>query len=70
MDIVTRLRQIADHDWRVSFLAHTSDTAKEAADEIERYRTYTEKLVERCERAAVEAVAIYKELHPSVERGE
>ena len=29
-----RLREIAEHDWRVSFLAHTSDTAKEAADRI------------------------------------
>jgi hypothetical protein len=37
-DLIERLRQIADHDWRVSFLAHTSDTAKEAADIIERLR--------------------------------
>lgn len=29
-DLVERLRQIEQHDWRVSFLAHTSDTAREA----------------------------------------
>ena len=33
-DIVARLLDIANNDWRVSFLAHTSDTAKEAATEI------------------------------------
>jgi hypothetical protein len=38
MTLIERLHQIADHDWRVSFLAHTSDTAREAADEIERLR--------------------------------
>lgn len=37
-DVIERLKQIADHDWRVSFLAHTSDTAREAAQEIERLR--------------------------------
>jgi len=33
--ISERLRQIRDHDWRISFLAHTSDTAGEAAAEID-----------------------------------
>lgn len=35
-DLVERLKQIADHNWRVSFLAHTSDTAGEAAAELTR----------------------------------
>lgn len=30
-DLLQRLDAIAKHDWRVSFLAHTSDTAAEAA---------------------------------------
>lgn len=33
-DLVKRLRAIAENDWRISFLAHTSDTANEAADLI------------------------------------
>jgi hypothetical protein len=35
-DLIARLREIHDHDWRVSFLAHTSDTAGEAADLLTR----------------------------------
>jgi len=35
-ELVRRLRSIAVHDWRQSFLAYTSDTAQEAADTIER----------------------------------
>ena len=31
VELVRRLEQIRDHDWRVSMLAHTSDTAGEAA---------------------------------------
>lgn len=34
--LVERLRSIARHDWRISFLAHTGDTAREAADTIKR----------------------------------
>lgn len=37
-DIVQKLREVGAHDWRRSHLAHTSDTAKEAADEIEELR--------------------------------
>ena len=37
-DLVKRLRQIGEHDWRVSILGHASDTAMEAAAEIERLR--------------------------------
>lgn len=33
-DLIARLRDVAQHDWRVSFLAHTSDTAREAADTL------------------------------------
>jgi len=32
--LLPRLEQIAGHDWRISFLAHTSDTAHEAAQLI------------------------------------
>jgi len=34
--IIGLLNQIANHDWRISFLAHTSDTAHEAAQAIAR----------------------------------
>lgn len=34
--LVGRLHDIAEHDWRLSFLAHTSDTAREAANTITR----------------------------------
>lgn len=34
--LVERLREIQAHDWRISFLAHTSDTAGEAADALSR----------------------------------
>ena len=34
--LIERLKQIAANDWRISFLAHTSDTADEAADELTR----------------------------------
>ncbi len=33
--LVERLKQVRDHDWRLSFLAHTSDTAGEAATTLE-----------------------------------
>ena len=36
--ILERLREITDHDWRSSLLAHTSDTAREAALEIKLLR--------------------------------
>lgn len=32
--IIERLGAVAQHDWRISFLAHTSDTAKEAIARI------------------------------------
>jgi len=46
-DIVDRLRAVAAMDLRTGgFLAHTLDTAKEAADEIERLRADNERLRE------------------------
>lgn len=33
--LVKRLRDVRDHNWLISFLGHTSDTAGEAADRIE-----------------------------------
>lgn len=34
--LIERLKQIFEHDWRISHLAHTSDTADEAAQELQR----------------------------------
>lgn len=46
-DLVERLRQIGEHDWRVSILAHTPDTANEAADELTRLRADHESEMKR-----------------------
>jgi hypothetical protein len=46
-DIVKKLRDVAAMDIRVSFLAHTMDTAKEAADEIERLQRENAFLLHR-----------------------
>ena len=34
-ELMERLQVIADHDWRVCHIAHTSDTAREAKARIE-----------------------------------
>lgn len=38
MTLEDRLEQVANHDWRVSMLAHTSDTAEEARATILRLK--------------------------------
>lgn len=47
MDLVERLTEIRDHDWRVHFLAHTSDTAGEALTEINHLRATVRDIEQR-----------------------
>lgn len=54
-ELLWRLHQIATHDWRKSFLAHTSDTAAEAG------RTIV-ALYEREERLEAEIIKLKKEI--------
>lgn len=56
-ELVDLLTQIANHDWRISMLAHTSDTAKRAAalitsqsQEIERMREGLRPFAEEADR--------------------
>jgi hypothetical protein len=55
-DIVERLRLVAEHDWRTSILAHTPDTAAEAAAEILSLRAQLNRAV-AAEREACAMVA-------------
>ena len=45
-DLVERLQVIADHDWRVCHIAHTSDTAREAKARIEALEAGLDGLLE------------------------
>lgn len=49
MSLIERLNQIYDQDWRMGFLAHTSDTAGEAAREITSLRELVKELREGLE---------------------
>lgn len=50
-DLIMRLKMVENHDWRVSFLAHTSDTARFAREELTRLRAAVERLTRERDKA-------------------
>lgn len=65
-ELIERLHQIAENDWRMSFLAHTSDTAKEAADALLASRQEIERLTAERDRA----IADHQFAHVRAEKAE
>lgn len=53
-ELKRRLNAVANHDWRISFLAHTSDTAFEAVEEIARLTEAKRQAEERAEKVEAE----------------
>lgn len=53
-NIMERLREVATHDWRVSFLAHTSDTASMAMQAIYELRKQRDEAQQACRAMARE----------------
>lgn len=45
--LIGRLEQIATHDWRLSILTHTLDTAREAAAALKAQQDEIERLHQR-----------------------
>jgi len=76
-NIIEKLMAIHDHDWRVSHLANTSDTAKEAADCISDLLEAAKKVLAglnaRIDNAPLHAVPVFDgiaELHAAIHKAE
>lgn len=70
MDIVERLRQVSNMDLRTgAFLAHTFDTAAQAADTIERLRAALQEIanIEPKSWTTMRAVAALNHEHKATE---